>query len=681
MLKKSFLTPVLSGVLAVTVVGSGVLYYFDRSGEKDSANEKSSEKKISSVSDNIGETIDIASKALKGDLDFSYTADAELKFGEGFTNEIGYEIKPIAVSTATKQKGKKTAADMSFKYDSKNLMSLNTVIDNETQTVYIKCPELSDSYLSASADEINGLLADSGLSMDDSLESATGSLTAMSAGAATASSSEILDILGEIDYEALAADLEEYWKLIEENCPEGKENGNITGDIDGNSYDYSVKTYEITGQVVYDMVTDVTEKAKSDEFLKDLFVKMGMSESDYDSAISGITSEMGSENMDEVLLSVDVYFDGGDAVGFATSIEDELNVKMISIDTDEVYAVDMNIQDGEGEGFTLKGSAKEQDGKVNGKFDFGFNDGSEDMGLSVTMTDLQAQGELFSGSIEFGLSVVDGDTTVSPSIELISNSTSDKLDLTMNIEESGINYLTMTVTGQETDASDITVPSDNIFSLDESGLESYMATCKTDEFLADIKSALGDELYNEMFGNDELSYDDDYLDYDYEDDITDEDDDSDIEFNNVFSEYEYDLSSSKITFNGKTFNYPVKYSEIQSIFVTDVDTLDGNDSYWFYTENYSASANVYNTGDTEIDVKDAEVSMIADYDGNWISVDGITVGSSVSDLEKAFSTVKVEDIEGSSIIVGSDDIYLVFSVTGGQISSISYYNDNVYLYY
>lgn len=287
MLKKSFLTPVLSGVLAVTVVGSGVLYYFDRSGEKDSANEKSSEKKISSVSDNIGETIDIASKALKGDLDFSYTADAELKFGEGFTNEIGYEIKPIAVSTATKQKGKKTAADMSFKYDSKNLMSLNTVIDNETQTVYIKCPELSDSYLSASADEINGLLADSGLSMDDSLESATGSLTAMSAGAATASSSEILDILGEIDYEALAADLEEYWKLIEENCPEGKENGNITGDIDGNSYDYSVKTYEITGQVVYDMVTDVTEKAKSDEFLKDLFVKMGMSESDYDSAISG----------------------------------------------------------------------------------------------------------------------------------------------------------------------------------------------------------------------------------------------------------------------------------------------------------------------------------------------------------------------------------------------------------
>lgn len=73
--------------------------------------------------------------------------------------------------------------------------------------------------------------------------------------------------------------------------------------------------------------------------------------------------------------------------------------------------------------------------------------------------------------------------------------------------------------------------------------------------------------------------------------------------------------------------------------------------------------------------------MIADYDGNWISVDGITVGSSVSDLEKAFSTVKVEDIEGSSIIVGSDDIYLVFSVTGGQISSISYYNDNVYLYY
>ena len=89
----------------------------------------------------------------------------------------------------------------------------------------------------------------------------------------------------------------------------------------------------------------------------------------------------------------------------------------------------------------------------------------------MTFTDLQAQGELFSGSMKYDLTVVDAGETVSPSIELVSNSTEDKLDITVNIEESGTNYLTVTVTGEETDASDITVPSDNIYSFDESGVE------------------------------------------------------------------------------------------------------------------------------------------------------------------------------------------------------------------
>ncbi|WP_124101104.1 DUF6583 family protein [Ruminococcus sp. Marseille-P6503] len=689
MLKKSFLTPVLSGVLAVAVVGSGVLYYFDRSGDKGKNNEKSGENGISRVSDNIGETIDIAGKALKGELDFSYAADAELKFGEGITNDIGYEIKPIGISTATKQKGKKTAADMSFKYDSKNLMSLNTVIDNETQTVYIKCPELSDSYLSASADDIDDLMAESGISMDDyTLESATGSLTAMSVGSASAS---LLDVLDEVDYEALTADLEEYCKLIEENCPEGKENGSVSGDINGNAYDYSVKTYEITGQVVYDMVVDMTEKAKSDEFLKNLFVKMGVSESDYDAAVGSIAPSMESVDMDEVLLSVDVYFDGDNAVGFATSVDDELDVKMISIETDEVYAVDMNFT-ADGEGFTLKGAAKEQDGKVNGKFDLNVS-GSEEMGMSLTMTDIQAQGELFSGSIKCELSyseeafLIDGKgyddeagVSYSPSIELISNSTADKLDLTLNVEEGGKNYFTMTVTGQETDASDITVPSDNIFSLDEAGLESYAATCKTDEFLAGIKEALGDELYNEILGSDGTVYDDyDYNDYyDYEIDSDNEDDYSANDYGELYYDYDYDLSKCDIKLNGKAFSLPAKFSEVQSDVVADIKTIEASDGYWFDSEDYSLSVNVYNTGDTEIDVKDADITSIADYQGNWLSIDGITAGDAVSDLEKTYDGLKVKDTDYTNVVLGSDDIYFVFCIEEGVISYISYYDDTVY---
>ena len=103
------------------------MYYFDRSGEKDGGKDKTNEKGISHVSENIGDTIDLAEKAIKGELDFSYSAEAELKLGEGLTKDIGYEVKPFAVSAATKQKGKKTAADMKFKYAAKDIVTLNTV--------------------------------------------------------------------------------------------------------------------------------------------------------------------------------------------------------------------------------------------------------------------------------------------------------------------------------------------------------------------------------------------------------------------------------------------------------------------------------------------------------------------------------------------------------------------------
>ena len=675
MLKKSFLTPVLSGVLALTVVGSGVLYYFDRSGEKDGGKDKTNEKGISHVSENIGDTIDLAEKAIKGELDFSYSAEAELKLGEGLTKDIGYEVKPFAVSAATKQKGKKTAADMKFKYDSKDIATLNTVYDNETETVYIKSPELSDAYLSASADDITKLMEGSGLADELKSVSPTGSsVTAMASGYAYA---DIFDALSEIDYGALADDMEGYWKLIVENCPEGKESGNISGDIDGNSYNYQVKTYEVTGQVMYDIMIDVTEKAKSDEVIKDLFVKMGISESDYDTVLDSMISEIEpeEEELKEVLMSVDVYYDGETAVGFSTSIEDELNVKMVSIETDEVYAVDMTMDIDNSQIFTFKGSARNDGGKVNGKFDLSVDDGSDNVGMSMTFTDLQAQGELFSGSMKYDLTVVDAGETVSPSIELVSNSTEDKLDITVNIEESGTNYLTVTVTGEETDASDITVPSDNIYSFDESGVEAYIATCKTDELEENIKNALGSDLYNDIFGGSENG-DPDYNAPDIDNSDGNEGNTGINENIEGYDEYEYpELSGCEFKLNGKAIKFPLKYSEIQSGFDTDIDSLDSKQSYFLSSADSDVYANVYNISDKKIAIKDAEVTGITSYGGDEFTVEGLGCESSVADLEKAFSGVKVNDPDFSTVCVYSEESSVMFGITNGKIDYIAWYND------
>lgn len=524
MLKKSFLTPVLSGVLAVSVVGSGVLYYVDNKNgsDKPEAETNNDSKTISDVSENVEKTIETAEKAIKGELDFAYSAKADFTLGKGLTDEIGFDVKTFSVEAATKQKGKKTAADVSVKYDSKNLVSLNSVVDNETQIAYLKVPELSDAYISASADDIEKLMSDSGYGINDDTAFKVQGETSMAVGSAAGISEEALKVLEEIDYEELFNDLIEYVDVIKDNCPEGKDNGKISGDIDGNSYEYTVKTYDVTGQVVMDMVKDAAEKAKNDDVIKDLCVKMGMSESDYTSAIDSMLSEMETDDsqLSETILSLDVYYLDDEVTGFATNIDEEdAAVKMVSIENDDVFAIDFSFLVDD-EGMTMKGSAKSEDDKVNGKFDFAMNMGDEgNISMALSLEDLEAKGDMFAGTMRYDISVTTDGETIAPSIELTSNSTEDKLDIKLSVTESGTDYVTMTITGESTDASDITVPSDNIYSLDEAGLEAYLATCNTDAFVANIQSALGDELYNALFsgGNDEYIYDEDYADYDYDD--------------------------------------------------------------------------------------------------------------------------------------------------------------------
>lgn len=680
MLKRSILTPVLSGVLAVAVVGSGVLYYFDRTSDKEAADDTTVEGGgIAKVSASVGETVQLASKALKGELDFAYNAEAELRLGDVFTQQLGYEFKPIGVSASTKQKGKKTAADMSFKYDSQDLISLNTVVDNEAQVMYISCPQLSDAYLSASADEFAALMEESGIPMDEALDVVTESMDGMSTGAGVASPDQLLDAMAEFDYDALAADIEEYWSIIVENCPDGVDNGNISGDINGNSYDYSVKTYEVTAQVVYDIADAVVEKAQNDEFLKDMFLSMGMTEADYDEAISSMTPNADGADLSQVVLELDVYYDGDEAVGFETAVDGEMHVKMISISTDEVNAIDMSLSDGYGAGVFVVGAVNEQDGKVNGSYEVSIS-GEDVAGLTVTMTDLQAQGNLFSGSMDFDVYFEDGSTTISPAVSLTSNSTADKLDLTLSVSESGTEYGSMTLTGEKTDASDITIPSGNIYTLDDAGIESYMATCNPDELLTNLETALGTELYNEMFGASDSVYDDGY-DYDYDlglDDY-DSDDYSDDDATSLYSEYDVDLSDYEITLAGEEFSLPATYSDTQSLGMTaDDDTIEAFGSYSVYADDYSAVAYLYNSSDEAIDIIDAPIASFSDYDGSWLSVNGVTTGSDVSELERVFTQIDVENTDYTNVMVGSDEIYLIFCIEDGVVSYISYYDDTVY---
>ncbi len=510
MLKKSLLTPILSGVLAVTVIGSGVFYVLNNK-DTEKEEKKGGKTSISKMTSNISDTIEFADKAAKGELDFGYNANIEFTLGDSLTQSMGYNLKPFSMETVTKQKGKKTASDIKLKYDAKDIISFNSVLDNETGDTYIRVPELSDAYILGTADELQEMLGYS------TYGSFGGSVTGMAT--SSASPDAILDVFKDIDYDALFADIEEYESILTENAPEPVDGEKIKGEISGHSYSFTTKSYEVTGEVAYNILTASVEKLKGDEIIKQIALDTGITEADYIASLDELVADAPTDDeKKEVLANVDVYYDGDVATGFLINSDDLGldNYKVITVASDDVTAIDMDITIDESNSCKAVGAFETKKGKTNGSVDYDVNIEGAAATAKISLTDIEEQGDFFSGAVKYEIKMDQDGTTINPVIELVSNSASDKLDLSLNVSNSGENYFNLGITGEETDASDITIPTGDIYKMDDAGMESYMSKCDFNKVMDNLKSALGDELYNDLFGSD-VSGSTGYDDFDFDD--------------------------------------------------------------------------------------------------------------------------------------------------------------------
>ena len=549
MVKNKVLTPVLAGVLGLSIVGSGLGYYFVNKDSNDGKTE-GGKAKLTQVADNINNTLGTAEKAIKGELDFAYNATATVSFGEGFTEQAGVSLQPISVTTVTKQKGSNTAADVSLTYGGNNLVSANAVYSRDNKSAYVQIPELSDAYLMVNVDslkdKVGSELSSQGIDLDSLFDSAEGA---------------------DVDFDTDALE-----KVMEDSFPKPVDGEKKTGDIDGNEYSYTTKEYTISGNDVKAAFKAVLDKAKDDATLKDMFSKSGVAEElgmSYDDIISQYADSMdslfASDNLDET-ATFNAYYSGDDFAGFSFEKDGE-GATLYTILKDDVVAVDFSLNMGSEGSASFKGSTNTVDGVTNGKFtmkmetaadsDIDADKTSADGGLSleptmavspsinfdtmeaeVTLKDLKEEGDAFSGTIRFDVNGTSDSQAVSGWVELASASTADKLDLSVEFGMNGKQFVTMAVTGNKTEASDITVPSgDKIYDMtNDDQMNTYLAGCDSDGFVANVKKVLGDEVYN-MLVNAEGDLESDYDDYgDYDD--YDDYDLSDIDLS------DYDLSAN-----------------------------------------------------------------------------------------------------------------------------------------
>lgn len=454
-----------------------------------------------------------------GDADTASKIDAEIEFGEGVTDALGTEVKPLTISSETKLKGSNAGTDIAVSYDDKNLVSLNGVYDNASKAVYIKVPELSDAYLSASSDDLEGL--------KDEVSSEAGLNFSSLAGSSTASSMvNKLSDLKITDYENL---LDDYLKVIVDALPEASNEEDYKGTLSDVEYDYTLKTYTLTAEDSKKIIEDVFAKLKTDETVKDFVVSflgssLDITEETYESKLEeaqkSLTDELDDETSSE---DINLIFDGKNIVG----IKDDEATFMV-IDQKDAYVISI-----ESETLNLMFKATTDDEKLDFAMTMDIIDeDSKDMSMTFNVDDFEVVDKdngLASGHA-YMILTVDGTKVI---LEATDKAEDKKESSTFKLSIDDVEYLTMNTTNEITNASDISVPSGTIYTLDQ--MEDYQSSMKAEEFLTNVQTVLGDDLVAAI-STLTTSADDNYDSSDDTDDVSVDDDEDAIYLEKYYNE-------------------------------------------------------------------------------------------------------------------------------------------------
>ena len=533
MVKKNVLTPVLAGVLGVAVVGSGVGYFvLNKNADKNEKTKSNSSvvvsPKLSVMADNITNRLDRAAGIAKDEVDYAYEGSFNISFGPALTKEMPTAPKDFGMTVSSKQKDGNESGDIVLTYGGEKVVTVNQIYSREnSEDMYVRVPELSEAYIKVNKAEAEDYLKES-VGMDLSQYAQT---------------AENFDF----DTEAFEADLKEYEKVFKDNFPEAKEEGKKSGDIDGISYEYTSKSYDLTAADGQKVATAILEKAKGDENFKKLYdqsmeaanqqmAQYGESSSSapsYEEAIDKMLEEVKGEIDGEKTVVLETYEKGeGEFAGFTIKpADDKGELKLITVSNDDAEGLDMSFDSGDGSTITAYGALKSENDVVNGSYTVSaVEDGKETIKVVYTMSDMKNVGDNFAGTIRLDISSSEDGEPESGWMEIKSDSTADDVNVTFEFGLAGENAFTMTMTSKKTEASDVDkISSDaKVYNaLNEEEMNEYLSTCDTEGLMTKLKDALGDEMYNDLMGSSSSSYsssqydDDDDFDWDKFEESTD----------------------------------------------------------------------------------------------------------------------------------------------------------------
>ena len=426
------------------------------------------------------------SGVFSGKADAASKTNATVEFGKGITDALGAEVKPLSLTSETKIKGTKAGTDISVTYDGKNLASLNGVYDNDAKTIFIKVPELSDAYLSASSDDFKDLKDQLFSAQAIDLESITG-ISALSALSS-------IKNLPELKVDECEDIFNDYIKVFADSLPEASKKDDVDGKIKEVEYDYKQNVYTINTDNCKEIIEALFDKLKNDEKVKELSVDvlgsaLGLTDENYISKVDEARKAL-LEDIDEQTGTegqIGLLYDGDDIVGINMDA-----FKIVSVDRNDAYA------------FSIESEAANclltavKDGK---KLDIDYeanitaaDKDNKDLSIVMDIDDFEiTDKENGLGNEDVNVTAKFGDNTAK--IDAVYRAEESKQNSEFKISVNDAEYAKITLVSELIDASDIIDPkktNKQVYTMDQ--IDKYQSSMKIDKFMANIQQVLGDDL-------------------------------------------------------------------------------------------------------------------------------------------------------------------------------------------
>ncbi len=550
-------------------------------------NEEAADEFAASIEESYREYLSQKDKGVSSNVAFRYDISADAKdmliseMGGGDDMQEFIDIInnantiEIGVDASVKQNDIMESVYASL--NDEKLVSADIAMNMEDLSYYLRVPELTKKWLGINLSEI------------------TGTAEGMDLMLGIMNNPE--DYLAPADISYLITTYTDVWNSSIKNVKMDKD---ASVDVGGIKMDYTVLKADITDEELAKFFKNALKKAENDKVIKKLLVEtLGVcTEAEYAEMIAEgieeISADIEEGDFSDETLEMITYVDAEGTVRGMSFGFDEVNVKFVVGKDGDNVAGTLLVEDG-GEDI-LEGSlkAKESGDAYTGELTLELNDGGDNVALSAEFDKLKIVNEdkgYVSGNLILVVPEIDP-------IELALESDGKSQSIAYNINVDGTDFGKVSLVMSEKDKAEIAdVEADGVMMFDEmTDFSDYATEDDVNSFITELFKKLGlseenskmiaDAAVSEMFGGEEVYYDDeyygdDYYDDYYEDDFYEDYDFEDYDYDEFYEDYDfedYDYDEFYEDYDFEDYDYDEFYEDFdydsyefdESLFSEDV---------------------------------------------------------------------------------------------------------------